>query len=101
MVAYDELGTLVPIKRTLQVIDLQNQANKELEVREERRAGIDLSRCSLLVSVVAPSPKSKVLLELLSDLSESLPIPVLISCVDTRTAVCLCVHTGVFTSVCG
>ncbi|CAL8278931.1 unnamed protein product [Gadus morhua 'NCC'] len=31
MVAYDELGTLVPIKRTLQVIDLQNQANKELE----------------------------------------------------------------------
>lgn len=33
MVAYDELGSLVPIKRTLQVIDYQNQANKELEVR--------------------------------------------------------------------
>ena len=34
MVAYDELGSLVPIKRTLQVIDYQNQANKESEVRE-------------------------------------------------------------------
>lgn len=33
MVAYDELGSLVPIKRTLQVIDYQNQANKESEVR--------------------------------------------------------------------
>lgn len=35
MVAYDELGSLVPIKRTLQVIDYQNQANKESEVRCE------------------------------------------------------------------
>lgn len=34
MVAYDELGSLVPIKRTLQVIDYQNQANKESEVRQ-------------------------------------------------------------------
>lgn len=34
MVAYDELGSLVPIKRTLQVIDCQNQASKELEVRQ-------------------------------------------------------------------
>lgn len=33
MVAYDDLGSLVPIKRTLQVIDYQNQANKESEVR--------------------------------------------------------------------
>lgn len=32
MVAYDEVGSLVPIKRTLQVIDCQNQA-KESEVR--------------------------------------------------------------------
>ncbi|PWA20029.1 hypothetical protein CCH79_00016089 [Gambusia affinis] len=31
MVAYDELGSLVPIKRTLQVTDCQNQANKESE----------------------------------------------------------------------
>ncbi|KAG7278613.1 hypothetical protein CRUP_013356 [Coryphaenoides rupestris] len=31
MVAYDDLGSLVPIKRTLQVIDYQNQANKDLE----------------------------------------------------------------------
>lgn len=35
MVAYDDLGTLVPIKRTLQVIDSQNQANKESEVRAD------------------------------------------------------------------
>lgn len=35
MVAYDELGSLVPIKRTLQVIDYQNQANKESEVRRD------------------------------------------------------------------
>lgn len=33
MVAYDDLGSLVPIKRTLQVIDYQNQVNKESEVR--------------------------------------------------------------------
>ncbi|KAA8578210.1 hypothetical protein FQN60_007132, partial [Etheostoma spectabile] len=31
MVAYDELGSLAPIKRTLQVIDHQNQAGKESE----------------------------------------------------------------------
>lgn len=35
MVAYDDLGSLVPIKRTLQVIDYQNQANKESEVRPD------------------------------------------------------------------
>lgn len=35
MVAYDELGSLVPIKRTLQVIDYQNQANKESEVSRD------------------------------------------------------------------
>lgn len=35
MVAYDELGSLVPIKRTLQVTDCQNQANKESEVRQK------------------------------------------------------------------
>lgn len=35
MVAYDDLGSLVPIKRTLQVIDYQNQANKESEVRAQ------------------------------------------------------------------
>lgn len=37
MVAYDELGSLVPIKRTLQVIDYQNQANKESEVSSTKR----------------------------------------------------------------
>lgn len=35
MVAYDDVGSLVPIKRTLQVIDYQNQANKESEVRPD------------------------------------------------------------------
>lgn len=35
MVAYDEPG-LVPIKRTLQKIDYQNQVCKELEVSHER-----------------------------------------------------------------
>lgn len=39
MVAYDELGSLVPIKRTLQVIDYQNQANKESEVRCKNNDG--------------------------------------------------------------
>lgn len=34
MVAYDE-PCVVPIKRTLQKIDYQNQAYKELEVRPE------------------------------------------------------------------
>lgn len=33
MVTYDELGSLVPIKRTLQVIDNQNQGHKDSEVR--------------------------------------------------------------------
>lgn len=41
MVAYDELGSLVPIKRTLQVIDYQNQANKESEVRMHMMAVFD------------------------------------------------------------
>lgn len=35
MVAYDE-PCVVPIKRTLQKIDYQNQAYKELEVRPQR-----------------------------------------------------------------
>ncbi|KAF7663856.1 hypothetical protein LDENG_00199130 [Lucifuga dentata] len=37
MVAYDELGSLVPIKRTLQVIDYQNQASKESEEPSNKR----------------------------------------------------------------
>lgn len=48
MVAYDELGSLVPIKRTLQVIDYQNQANKESEVRDQLSA---LFSCYLCLPV--------------------------------------------------
>ena len=50
MVAYDELGSLVPIKRTLQVIDYQNQANKESEVRCHISS---LFRCYMCLSVNA------------------------------------------------
>ena len=76
MVAYDELGTLVPIKRTLQVIDLQNQANKELEVRGvmPRWNGSPVTeevehsreRCVCLCLLSTPSPKAKSYPELLS-----------------------------------
>lgn len=45
MVAYDELGSLVPIKRTLQVIDYHNQPNKDSEVREKENVFV----CSLSV----------------------------------------------------
>ena len=50
MVAYDELGSLVPTKRTLQVIDYQNQANKESEVRYSR---VDEEQINCLLFVLA------------------------------------------------
>uniref|UniRef100_A0A8C5F5D2 Neuroepithelial cell transforming 1 n=1 Tax=Gadus morhua TaxID=8049 RepID=A0A8C5F5D2_GADMO len=53
MVAYDELGTLVPIKRTLQVIDLQNQANKELEEPSTKRVR-PLGRVTSLANFISP-----------------------------------------------
>ncbi|KAJ3612182.1 hypothetical protein NHX12_020459 [Muraenolepis orangiensis] len=53
MVAYDELGTLVPIKRTLQVIDIQNQANKELEEPSTKRVR-PLGRVTSLASLISP-----------------------------------------------
>lgn len=37
MVAHDELGGLLPIKRTIRVIDAQNQSFREQEVR---RSGV-------------------------------------------------------------
>lgn len=38
MVAHDELGGLLPIKRTIRVIDAQNQSFREQEVRARKGA---------------------------------------------------------------
>ncbi|XP_064198699.1 neuroepithelial cell-transforming gene 1 protein [Anguilla rostrata] len=53
MVAYDELGSLVPIKRTLQVIDYQNQANKETEEPSNKRVR-PLGRVTSLANLISP-----------------------------------------------
>lgn len=53
MVAYDELGSLVPIKRTLQVIDCQNQASKELEEPSNKRVR-QLGRVTSLANLISP-----------------------------------------------
>uniref|UniRef100_A0A671WJQ9 Neuroepithelial cell transforming 1 n=1 Tax=Sparus aurata TaxID=8175 RepID=A0A671WJQ9_SPAAU len=53
MVAYDELGSLVPIKRTLQVIDYQNQANKESEEPSNKRVR-PLGRVTSLANLISP-----------------------------------------------
>uniref|UniRef100_A0A3Q3AWM5 Neuroepithelial cell transforming 1 n=1 Tax=Kryptolebias marmoratus TaxID=37003 RepID=A0A3Q3AWM5_KRYMA len=53
MVAYDELGTLVPVKRTLQVIECQNQANKESEEPSNKRVR-PLGRVTSLASFISP-----------------------------------------------
>ncbi|XP_070709717.1 neuroepithelial cell-transforming gene 1 protein [Pempheris klunzingeri] len=53
MVAYDELGSLVPIKRTLQVIDYQNQANKESEEPSTKRVR-PLGRVTSLANLISP-----------------------------------------------
>ncbi|XP_069569289.1 neuroepithelial cell-transforming gene 1 protein [Brachyistius frenatus] len=53
MVAYDELGSLVPIKRTLQVIDSQNQANKESEEPSNKRVR-PLGRVTSLANLISP-----------------------------------------------
>ncbi|KAG7456265.1 hypothetical protein MATL_G00249900 [Megalops atlanticus] len=53
MVAYDELGSLVPIKRTLQVIDYQNQANKEIEEPSNKRVR-PLGRVTSLANLISP-----------------------------------------------
>ncbi|KAM6895397.1 neuroepithelial cell-transforming gene 1 protein [Xenentodon cancila] len=53
MVAYDELGSLVPIKRTLQVIDCQNQANKESEEPSNKRVR-PLGRVTSLANLISP-----------------------------------------------
>ncbi|KAJ8269191.1 hypothetical protein COCON_G00117980 [Conger conger] len=53
MVAYDELGSFVPIKRTLQVIDYQNQANKETEEPSNKRVR-PLGRVTSLANLISP-----------------------------------------------
>ncbi|KAM3588272.1 uncharacterized protein V6R79_025277 [Siganus canaliculatus] len=53
MVAYDELGSLVPIKRTLQVIDYQNQANKESEEPSTKRVRPP-GRVTSLANLISP-----------------------------------------------
>ncbi|KAL4658436.1 neuroepithelial cell-transforming gene 1 protein isoform X3 [Arapaima gigas] len=53
MVAYDELGSLVPIKRTLQVIEYQNQLNKESEEPCNKRVR-PLGRVTSLANLISP-----------------------------------------------
>ncbi|KAK1906090.1 Neuroepithelial cell-transforming 1 protein [Dissostichus eleginoides] len=53
MVAYDELGSLVPIKRTLQVIDYQNQASKDSEEPSTKRVR-PLGRVTSLANLISP-----------------------------------------------
>ncbi|XP_019721764.1 neuroepithelial cell-transforming gene 1 protein isoform X2 [Hippocampus comes] len=53
MVTYDELGSLVPIKRTLQVIDNQNQAHKESEEPSNKRVR-PLGRVTSLANLISP-----------------------------------------------
>ncbi|XP_061523522.1 neuroepithelial cell-transforming gene 1 protein [Phycodurus eques] len=53
MVAYDELGSLVPIKRTLQVIDCQNQLHKDLEEPSNKRVR-SLGRVTSLANLISP-----------------------------------------------
>ncbi|KAL2087356.1 hypothetical protein ACEWY4_016184 [Coilia grayii] len=53
MVAYDELGSLVPTKRTLQVIDYQNQCNKDNEEPSSKRVR-PLGRVTSLANLISP-----------------------------------------------
>lgn len=48
MVAHDELGGLLPIKRTIRVIDAQNQSFREQEVR---RSGVGEGRKGSVVGL--------------------------------------------------
>ncbi|KAM6986944.1 neuroepithelial cell-transforming gene 1 protein [Aplochiton taeniatus] len=59
MVAYDELGSLVPIKRTLQVIDYNNQANKDSEEPSTKRVR-PLGRVTSLANLISPAKNGAV-----------------------------------------
>ncbi|KAK1169060.1 neuroepithelial cell-transforming gene 1 protein-like isoform X1 [Acipenser oxyrinchus oxyrinchus] len=54
MVAYDEIGSLLPIKRSLQVIDFQNQSNKESEEPSNKRVR-PLGRVTSLANLISPA----------------------------------------------
>ncbi|XP_053572379.1 neuroepithelial cell-transforming gene 1 protein isoform X1 [Bombina bombina] len=54
MVAHDEIGGLLPIKRTIQVIAVQNQASKEFEEPSNKRVR-PLARVTSLANLISPS----------------------------------------------
>ncbi|KAM9312780.1 neuroepithelial cell-transforming gene 1 protein [Gastrophryne carolinensis] len=53
MVAHDEVGGLLPIKRTIQVIAVQNQSSKELEEPSNKRVR-PLARVTSLANLISP-----------------------------------------------
>ncbi|KAE8616710.1 hypothetical protein XENTR_v10008860 [Xenopus tropicalis] len=53
MVAHDEIGGLLPIKRTIQVIAVQNQVSKDLEEPSTKRVR-PLSRVTSLANLISP-----------------------------------------------
>ncbi|KAM4676682.1 neuroepithelial cell-transforming gene 1 protein isoform 2-T2 [Discoglossus pictus] len=53
MVAHDEIGGLLPIKRTIQVIAVQNQASKECEEPSNKRVR-PLARVTSLANLISP-----------------------------------------------
>ncbi|XP_061922733.1 neuroepithelial cell-transforming gene 1 protein-like [Entelurus aequoreus] len=59
MVAYEDLGSLVPIKRTLQVLHQQNQVHKESEEPRTKRVR-PLGRVSSLANLISPAKNGAV-----------------------------------------
>nr|XP_061815115.1 neuroepithelial cell-transforming gene 1 protein-like isoform X1 [Nerophis lumbriciformis] len=59
MVAYEDLGSLVPIKRTLQVLDYQNEVHKESEEPRTKRVR-PLGRVSSLANLISPAKNGAV-----------------------------------------
>nr|XP_033813931.1 neuroepithelial cell-transforming gene 1 protein isoform X2 [Geotrypetes seraphini] len=53
MVAHDEIGGLLPIKRTIRVIDAQNQTSKEFEEPSNKRVR-PLARVTSLANLISP-----------------------------------------------
>ncbi|XP_036375997.1 neuroepithelial cell-transforming gene 1 protein-like [Megalops cyprinoides] len=53
MVAYDEVSSVAPVKRTLQVIEHQNQANKETEEPSTKRVR-PLGKVTSLANLISP-----------------------------------------------
>ncbi|XP_072257958.1 neuroepithelial cell-transforming gene 1 protein isoform X2 [Pyxicephalus adspersus] len=53
MVAHDEIGGLLPIKRTIQVLAVQNPASKELEEPSNKRVR-PLARVTSLANLISP-----------------------------------------------